>query len=652
MSQIEPGDREEILLRGILNGDTTTNIEPGNRKEAYLKAILENGGGGGGGGGGGLPSVTDADNGDFARVVNGAWDKDPGDDIAKTDGYYEDMSVGYAEQLISSQGLTDRSPYHFRTTGGNSDVGARKNQKVIGGTVVWNQQIDNGTFGSTDGWSTNKCTLTVSGNVGTLTMAENTTASSSLTRTGLSSLPANHQYFCSATVTPEKDTYVCFRVRGVNCPNIQALAGERVTLERVITAGSGSEGFLFYPNKGATLYGGDTVAIENVMCIDLTQMFGEKIADKIASMETNPGQGLAWIRTFGFFDKNTYAYNAGAFLNAKPTSVVDVGFNLLNNGTAHLVGGKTVQITGEYSTLAYTNINGDSETLTPDADGKFTAEKDGTLTVTGYDSTTCVHNVWSGIRDGDFAEYTEVVKEIAGKTVTRKYGIVDMGELSWSYEERAAAPARFHAAVTGMKLPTTKEERATGIVTVNYTASQIPLGTNDGDKLICRYTNGKVYVIDSSYSSAASFTTAVRGKYLIYELAETATETADADTEFRGFLKLSGNDSIYYDGDTVDLGDNLWCEDFGTEEFVDSRTVPMPCGHQTFYRANLADKLNHLPSLPDLGDGDYVVSVSGTQMFLIPIPAELPEFPRAGGNYRLKLTVSTSGKLLTWEAES
>lgn len=71
MGQTEPGDREEMLLAGILNGDTTTNIEPGSRKEmilagilngdtecnidpatreeALLKAILLNGGGGGGG---------------------------------------------------------------------------------------------------------------------------------------------------------------------------------------------------------------------------------------------------------------------------------------------------------------------------------------------------------------------------------------------------------------------------------------------------------------------------------------------------------------------------------------------------------------------------------------------------------------------------
>ena len=42
-TNIEPGDREEMLLAGILRGDTESNIEPGSRKEALLKAILEKG---------------------------------------------------------------------------------------------------------------------------------------------------------------------------------------------------------------------------------------------------------------------------------------------------------------------------------------------------------------------------------------------------------------------------------------------------------------------------------------------------------------------------------------------------------------------------------------------------------------------------------
>ena len=65
MGQTEPGDREEMLLQGILNGDTETNIEPGSRKEMLLKAILENGGG--------LPEVTSADNGKVLKVEGGEW---------------------------------------------------------------------------------------------------------------------------------------------------------------------------------------------------------------------------------------------------------------------------------------------------------------------------------------------------------------------------------------------------------------------------------------------------------------------------------------------------------------------------------------------------------------------------------------------------
>ena len=68
MGQIEPGDREEMLLAGILNGDTESNIEPGSRKEMLLKAILENGGGGGG-----LPVVTQQDDGKVLKVENGQW---------------------------------------------------------------------------------------------------------------------------------------------------------------------------------------------------------------------------------------------------------------------------------------------------------------------------------------------------------------------------------------------------------------------------------------------------------------------------------------------------------------------------------------------------------------------------------------------------
>ena len=60
-------------------------------------------------------------------------------DYAKTDGYYIDMSVGNAEQLISDIYETDSVPYTFRTSGGSLDIGDREVDEIVGGTVVWNQ---------------------------------------------------------------------------------------------------------------------------------------------------------------------------------------------------------------------------------------------------------------------------------------------------------------------------------------------------------------------------------------------------------------------------------------------------------------------------------------------------------------------------------
>ena len=62
--------------------------------------------------------------------------------LAKVDGSYEGMTVGNAEQLVSTVGVEDSAPYTFRTTGGSADVGDRMNLKAaIGGTVAWNQLV-------------------------------------------------------------------------------------------------------------------------------------------------------------------------------------------------------------------------------------------------------------------------------------------------------------------------------------------------------------------------------------------------------------------------------------------------------------------------------------------------------------------------------
>ena len=131
-----------------------------------------------------------------------------------------------------------------------------------------------------------------------------------------------------------------------------------------------------------------------------------------------------------------------------------IGFNAYNptTGKAAVLGGNQYQITG-----AYTALSLDGETITPDSNGLFTPDHNGSLTVTGGGADTCVHLTWSGYRNGEYEPYekhsypldsTLTLRGIpkldannnlyydgdtyeSDGTVTRKYGIVDLGT-RWS----------------------------------------------------------------------------------------------------------------------------------------------------------------------------------------------------------------------------
>ena len=147
--------------------------------------------------------------------------------------------------------------------------------------------------------------------------------------------------------------------------------------------------------------------------------------------------------------------------------------------------------------------------------------------------------------DGD--EYT------ADGTVTRKYGIVDLGTLNWSYD---SSTPRFLVALSGVKPPSSNNNLG-NIITPKYTTTALNVlayGT------IAVSTGGYLSVMDSAYTDAASFKTAMSGVYLVYELATPTTETADSFASPQIVSPL------------------------GTEEYVDERDVPVPVGHRTSYR--------------------------------------------------------------------
>ena len=59
--------------------------------------------------------------------------------IVTDDGYYQEMTVGDAEQLVATTFTEDDAPYNFRTAGGAIDIGDRKQvEGLVGGTIAWN----------------------------------------------------------------------------------------------------------------------------------------------------------------------------------------------------------------------------------------------------------------------------------------------------------------------------------------------------------------------------------------------------------------------------------------------------------------------------------------------------------------------------------
>ena len=269
---------------------------------------------------------------------------------------------------------------------------------------------------------------------------------------------------------------------------------------------------------------------------------------------------------------------------------------------------------------------------------------------TTYNNDICINFHYSGgERDGEYEAYVKNEYTLASNlelrglpkldannklyydgdtyesdgTVTRKYGIVDLGTLSWTY---LLSQTKFYASLPLAKTPTTNNDVA-NIICAKYDTISYADMTGD-KKMIAITSSGNLYVRDSAYTDATTFATAMNGVYLVYELATETTETADPFT----------NPQI--------------CDNFGTEEYVDTRTIPIPVGHVTKYKEDLKAKLEMAPDSPD-SNGDYVLRHQNGVNVYVPHTSGslLPETPQSDGEYYLKNTVSSGEPTLSWDGD-
>ena len=611
------------------------------------------------------------------------------DNLAHIDGYYEDMTVGDAEQLVSTQGVTDTEPYLFRTTVGSSDVGNRESlRSIVGGTIAWNQFVQ--TLRNTG--TENGITYTNNGD-GSLTL----NGTSDNTTTKHPSLVANtfewrttHKYLISLGATPPSKFYVRLNsstqfVFADGTGGISLSAGIGIP-SADITAGLVQR---LNANAGVT-YSNYTIK-PNVF--DLTQMFGSTVADYLYSLEqANAGAGVALFRSM--FPKPYYEYNAGELISVQGLTSHDmVGFNqwdeqwevggindstgansttsnqlrsknytpVFPNTTYYFYVGKGTAIRVFFYDADKTFLNyvdtGTATAVTP-SNAHYLRFRTFQAYGTTYLNDICINLSWSGTHNGEYEAYVKhsypldssvvlrgVPKlvnnqiqydgdtyESSGK-VTRKYGIVDLGELTWTYDTSGTNPIFYAPDLINVIAKTTNAIRIVCAKYLPVLGSSISVfRTNLDDKCIGVTTSGsptgRIVIRDTAYTDAATFKTAMSGVYLVYELATPTEETATAYQE----LQI--------------------CNDWGTEEFViDSEvSIPVPVGTDTFYAANLRDKLQHLPDLAS-ADGYYMIQQSGTQMTLIYF--RIPQASGlADGTYTLKATVSSGTPTYSWVLDS
>lgn len=106
-------------------------------------------------------------------------------------------------------------------------------------------------------------------------------------------------------------------------------------------------------------------------------------------------------------------------------------------------------------------------------------------------------------------------------SVTRKYGIVNLGTLNWGKETYNNVEGVFKTTFTSAAPANNNGIASDTIITSKYTvaSSNVVVNRSNGiDKVISISTGSVIRIADSSYDNAADFKAAMNGVYLVYEL--------------------------------------------------------------------------------------------------------------------------------------
>lgn len=394
--------------------------------------------------------------------------------------------------------VNDKVPYIYRKSAG----GDRVYEKLIGGTIAWNQLCP-----IRSDFSGNGITLTNNSD-GSYNVNGTAEAGMAITFGSTFTVYQNHKYYIKGCPSDGGSNKYYFGLAGY-----------------VSETGSGA--IFNYPsatskqNARLDIKSGANISNAKIIpqVIDLTQMFGSTIADYIYSLEqATAGAGVAWFRTL--FPNDYYAYDSGS-----------------------------LQSVNVASKKVYDSNNTLVATYTFDSD----------VTLRGLPKLDINNNLYY---DGDTYE--------SDGTVTRRYGIVDLGSLNWVkfldqvgvFASTSDVDNMYVSGSNAVEVPIKCGKYVSGL-----SANELFDDDNLDNSIAANGVYPRFIVRDTSKNSlnATEFAAAMVGVYVLYPLATQTSENADP----------------FINPQIVDAD--------GTEEFVDyaysqsTRDVAVPVGHDSLY---------------------------------------------------------------------
>ncbi len=297
---------------------------------------------------------------------------------------------------------TDTTPYLFKAVG---DVyGDRLEDKIVGGTVAWNQLVD-----------TSKAVLDTRAGI-TLSRKENGKLFFSGTATGgtawcivgEASLVVGHKY-----ISARMGENIPLRIENKNGTITMIFKGG---LE-VKTLKEESKSSVYAPIDEGTTVNAET----DPFIIDLTQMFGSTIADYIYSLEqSQAGAGVAWFKKL--FPKDYYPYNAGELL-----SVEGLSAHVMRDADNNVIGNypldSSLTLRGIPKLDASNNLYYDGDEYT--SDGKV-KRKYGVYTIQAS-NVSLNNNAYTNISYAEIVSLPNMLKSLDKQCVHSKFGVGKRG---------------------------------------------------------------------------------------------------------------------------------------------------------------------------------------------------------------------------------